>query len=296
MNRLFGAESAAQNWRFGFGLALRALLVGVICHLSIQVGHLFKFPPHEISVLWPASAILVSILVAASVRHWWLYLLAAYSMFAFDVARFGFRYFDVMYIVADIIKVLIAAIGVRWFADGPQAFSTLLGLVRYIAIAVILAPLASAFVAALAGSGHGYWFYWRTWFLSEALTFLVIAPPILSWVAASRVAYLQVSPLRFLEAGLLAGGLVVVSVGVFVWVTADEESVPALVYLPLPFLLWAAVRFGPAGVNTALLAVTLLAISGAVERRGPFAAANPSDNVVLLQLFLLTISTPFMFL
>src|SRR5262245_63823794 len=116
MNRLFGAESAAQNWRFAFGLALRALVVGVICHLSIQVGHAYKFPPHEISVLWPASAILVSILVVASVRHWWVYLIAAYSMFAFDVARFGFRFSDVMYNVADVVKVVIAAVGVRWFS------------------------------------------------------------------------------------------------------------------------------------------------------------------------------------
>ena len=50
-------------------LALKVLLVGVICHLSIQVGHAYKFPPHNISALWPTSAILAAILVASPIRH-----------------------------------------------------------------------------------------------------------------------------------------------------------------------------------------------------------------------------------
>src|SRR5262245_14269904 len=138
--RSVGAKGVALNdFANAVGLALRALLVAIVCHVSIRIGHAYKFPPHEISVLWPASAILVSILVAASVRHWWVYLLAGYSMFVFDVARFGFRFSDVMYLVADIVKVLIAAIGVRWFANGIHAFSSLRGLVHYIAFAVVLA-------------------------------------------------------------------------------------------------------------------------------------------------------------
>ena len=90
--------------------------------------------------------------------------------------------------------------------------------------------------------------------------------------------------------------MLAVSVRVFVWPIAGEGSVPALVYLPLPFLLWAAVRFGPAGVNTSLLVVALLSISGAVHGRGPFATSSPAENVLSLQLFLVVISLPLMFL
>ena len=69
-----------------------------------------------------------------------------------------------------------------------------------------------------------------------------------------------------------------------------------LVYLPLPFLLWAAVRFRPAGVHTCLLIVASLSISGAVHGRGPFAVSTQVDNVLGLQLFLVTMSFPLMFL
>ena len=297
MNQLYAAVGeVSQRAPPAVHLALKALLVGVVCHLSIQVGHAFKFPPHDISALWPTSAILVSILVASPIRHWWVYLLAGYSTYAIDVARFGFLASDVLYNLADIIKVLIAAVGVRWLAGGLRAFDSLRGLVLYIAAAVVLAPVTSAFVAALAGAGESYWFYWRAWCMSEALAFLVLAPAILTWIAAARAAPRGVSLARFLEAGLLACGLIAISLVVFHGSTAAEGSIPVLVYLPLPFLLWAAVRFGPVGANTGLLAVAFLAISGVLQGRGPFGTSVPEGNVFPLQLFLIMLSLPLMFL
>ena len=297
MNQPYAAVSEiTQHAPPAVRLALKALLVGVVCHLSIQVGHAFKFPPHDISALWPTSAVLVSILIASPVRHWWAYLLAGYSTYAFDVARFGFLASDVLYNVADIVKVLIAAVGVRRFAGGLRAFDNLRGLVLYIAFAVVLAPVTSAFIAALAGAGGNYWFYWRAWCMSEALAFLVLAPAILTWIATARAPPKGISLARSLEAGMLAAGLIAISLVVLHGPPAVEGSVPVLVYLPLPFLLWAAVRFGPVGVNTALMAVAFLAISGILQGRGPFATPAPADNVLPLQLFLVMLSLPLMFL
>jgi PAS domain S-box-containing protein len=275
-------------------LALKALLVGIICHLAIQVGHASKLPPHDISALWPASAILVSILVASPLRHWWIYLLAGYATFALDVARAGFLFSDALYELADITKVLTAAVGVRWFADGLRTFDSLRSLARYVAFAVLLAPGVSAFVAAFAGGKESYWFYWRTWFFSEALAFVALAPAILTWINVVRAPPRDIRSARFVEAGLLACGLLAVSVNAFTQATEYAGGVPVLVYLPLPFLLWAAVRFGPTGLNSALLAVTFLAIYGVVKGRGPFAAGVPAENVLPLQLFLITLSLPLM--
>ena len=295
VNRLDGArEELARRAPPAVRLALKVLLVAVICHLSIQIGHASKLPPHDISALWPASAVLVSIMVASPARHWWAYLLGGYATYAIDVARAGFLVSDALYQVADIIKVLIAAVGVRWFADGLRAFESLPSMARYITFVVLLAPGISAFVAAFAGGAQSYWFFWRAWFFSEALAFLTLAPAILTWIKVARTPAGKVPLARFLEAGLLACGLLAISVGVFTRAPGDEGSVPALFYLPLPFLLWAAVRFGPTGVNTALLAVAFLAILGVVQGRGPFTAGAPEENVLPLQLFLITLSLPLM--
>ena len=70
MNLSNGASAGiTQRGADAARLALKVLLVGVVCHLSIQVGHAYKFPPHNISALWPTSAILAAILVASPIRH-----------------------------------------------------------------------------------------------------------------------------------------------------------------------------------------------------------------------------------
>ena len=193
-------------------------------------------------------------------------------------------------------EILLAAVLVRRFAGGRHAFESTRGLAIYFAIAVLLAPSLSAFVGALAGSAQSYWFYWRAWFLSEALAFLMLAPAILSWIGAFYAGRKHFSSAYCIEAGLIVAGLIAVCVRVFDWPTATAASVPALVYLPLPLLLWAAVRFGPFGINTCLSIVAFLSISGTVEGRGPFATLTAAENVPALQLFLATVSVPLMLL
>jgi PAS domain S-box-containing protein len=272
------------------------LLVGVICHLSTQVGFAFKVPPHHISPLWPTGAILFSVLVVAPVRHWWAYTLAAYFTSVITDLRAGFPIAAIFFIVAGIVEILLAALAVRRFAEGLRAFDSLRSLVAYVVFAVVLAPFASAFVAAFAGGTESYWFYWRVWFLSEALAYLVLAPPILTLIGIARASLKHVSFARCLEACLLGGGLVAISVRVFNLPMPDEDISPALTYLPLPLLLWAAVRFGPPGVSTSLMVVASLSIAGAVSGRGPFVTGTPAENVLSLQLFLAVISFPLLFL
>src|SRR5262249_16980503 len=161
---------------------------------------------------------------------------------------------------------------------------------------VVLAPCASAFVAAFAGGTESYWFYWRVWYLSEALAYLVLAPPILTLIGIARTSLKRVSFGRCLEACLIARRFVPLWVRAFNWPVADAGSSLALLYLPLPLLLWAAVRFGPPGVSTSLMIVAFLTIAGAVHGRGPFVTGSPAENVLPLQLFLAVISLPLLFL
>ena len=60
-------------------------------------------------------------------------------------------------------------------------------------------------------------------------------------------------------------------------------------YAPLPILLWAGLRFGPAGAGVALSTVTIAAIVGTWHR----AAGTPSDGAILrLQMFLFLTAIP----
>jgi PAS domain S-box-containing protein len=277
-------------------LALKVVAVGVVCHFSTQVGFALKFPPHYISPLWPTGAILFSVLVVAPVRHWWAYVLAAYFTSVLRDAQSGFPSASILFVVAGVCEILVAATLVRRFAAGVHAFETLRNLVCYTLIAVVMAPLLSAFIVATLGGPNDYWFYWRVWFLSESLAYLVLAPAMLTWTCLANRGWVNASASRALEACVLGAALLSICIGIFLSPVTSAVSAPALVYLPLPLLLWAAVRFGPVGVNTALLIVAAFSVTGAVYGRGPFVAHAPAGNVLALQLFLAMISLPLMFL
>ena len=272
-------------------LGWKLLVVGFICYVSTEIGFAHKFPPHYISPLWPTGAILFGILVVAPVRHWWLYALAAYFTSAI---KSGLAVTPVLFLAAAYIEQFLAAAGVRRFAGGLKAFDNVGNLTAYLAVAVILAPATAAAVAAFAGGEQSYWFYWRVWFLSEALACLTLAPALLAWMARIHTVR-QASRPRAIEACVIGAGLIAICVRVFYWPTAASGHLPALVYLPLPLLLWAAMRFGPVGANTGLLVLAALSISGGVRGLGPFGGAGP-DNVLSLQLFLVAVSVPVMFL
>src|SRR5215472_9041272 len=74
-----GARSAAPvDHRHGLlGLATRALLVGLACYLSTEAVA-SNLPPLFVSPVWPTNAILLCVLVATPVRHWWAYALAGF--------------------------------------------------------------------------------------------------------------------------------------------------------------------------------------------------------------------------
>jgi PAS domain S-box-containing protein len=103
-------------------------------------------------------------------------------------------------------------------------------------------------------------------------------------------------PRRALAAALL--GVCTVAVGIFVFdkTPAGPGTSPALLYTPIPLLIWAALRFGLGGVSASMLIITVLAIWGTMRGHGPFLTQTPVENALALQSFLLMIATPLMLL
>ena len=197
-------------------LALKVVFVGIICFLSTEIGFAHKVPPHNISVLWPTNAILFAVLVVTPVRDWWAYAVAAYFTSIVRDAHAGFPISGILFLPAAFLEAFIAAAGVRRFADGVRAFESLRTLIAYVITAAILAPIASSFVAAFAGEVENYWYYWRIWFLPQALAYLTLAPAILTWIGATRTGSVKGFLPRIIEICLLGCGLFVVCIGVFV--------------------------------------------------------------------------------
>jgi signal transduction histidine kinase len=195
------------------------------------------------------------------------------------------------FILADTVEVLIAALGLSYFFDGVPRLNSVTALSKYLFFTALLAPSAAAFLSA-SGIHGGYWPGWRICFLSEVLAFITLAPAILSWVSDGP-AWARKSHAHRMELALLIAGLVLLSY--FTFIASGSDS-PALLYSLVPFLLWAALRFGSMGVSTSVIVVGFLSIWGAVHGRGPFATEQPFSSVLSLQLFLIFAAAPFMVL
>ena len=217
-------------------------------------------------MLWPPNSILTAALLLTPVRRWWLYLLAALPAHLLAEAQAGLPMPLVLSLFAtNCSEALLAAACVRRWSDEPTRLDTLRRVFIFVAGAGVFAPFASSFLDAgvvTAFQGEPYWLVWRTRFFSNVLTELTVAPAIVVAAASAWPWIRHASTLRKIEAALLAVGLVTVSLVIFAAPTGNSGLLPELPHVPvalfLPLILWAAVRFGPGGITSSMLATTLL--------------------------------------
>jgi integral membrane sensor domain MASE1 len=202
--------------------------------------------------------------------------------------------------VSNSAEALIGAIFLRSFINGPPRFDRFLHVSAFICFALLATFLSSfldaAFVALVGWGDRSYWQVWQMRMFSNVLAQLTLVPAIIT-VAVNRFAHLRRPTIwRMVEAGPFIAGLTLSSIIAFGNQNSGSGIIPALLYAPLPFLLWAAVRFGPKVVSVSLLAVALLAIKSAMEGRGPFTSMSPAENALSLQIFLVVMTVPLLLL
>jgi PAS domain S-box-containing protein len=304
----YPSDNTLINARVGYphlpdrGALRAALFVAVAYYLGAKLGFALTLRPSPISTLWPPNSILLSALLLTPVRWWWIILLGALpAHFAVELAG-GFPPQLVMgWFISNCSEALIGAAIVRHLLKGPLRFDRSRDVGVFIVGGAFLGPFLSSFLDAgfvtLAhASRSGFWHLWQTRLFSNVLTSLTLVPVIVSWATEGFADLRQASPKRYLEAGFLGAALLIVAILVFNGQKAGLNNSPALLYAPLPFVLWAAVRLGSWGTSTGLLLVASLAIWGAVHGHGPFLTSSPAQNAVSIQLFLIVFAVPMLIL
>jgi PAS domain S-box-containing protein len=167
----------------------------------------------------------------------------------------------------------------------------------YIACAALVAPFVTSFldpavvVLTHQDTSQHYWLLWQERFVSDVLTYLTV-PPVLLMGASDGWRWLRTaSRQRRLEAALLALSVLGAAFLVFRTPLGVASSLPALLYVPVPVLLWAAFRFGVGGSSAVLLGLTLLSATSQAQS-AVFVARSPAAGVLALQVFLIVVSAP----
>jgi len=300
-----GIPSVARNGStFSTVFDRRLLLIGLWVfagyYVGCKIGFALTFQPHPVSVLWPPNSVLVAALLLTPPRVWWFVLLAAFP--AHLAAQFQSHVPPLMilcWFISNSCEALIGAGLTRYLAGGPIHFRSLRNVGIFCLCVVFVGPLLSSFLDA----AFVVWNHWghdsygqliRIRLFSNALAALIVVPLVVTWatigISGLRTARLS----RYLEACALFVGLLLVSYAVLYKVGSGADS--ALLFLPLPFLLWAAVRFGAVGASTAISIVGFLAIWSAAHGHGPFSGGTAEQNALSIQIFLIVLSIPLLFL
>ena len=278
------------------------ILATAACYyLATRTAWVLTFPDSKVSLFFPPHAILVAILLLVPTRHWWAYTLAAASSHYLATQQAHWPPLYALQCEAfDAVKYVLTAAGVRAFIKSPFHRITLREAIIFVLIAVVIVPFGTAFWgAAFTVSNHfgtHYWVEWRNLGISNGVTAMVLVPVILIGVHQLFSRRVRIPPRRILEACLLAAGILGVGWVAFNRSAAGPDTSPALLYAPIPLLIWAALRFGPGGISASMLVMTILAIWGTMLGRGPFLTQTPEENALALQLFLLVAVTPLMLL
>jgi two-component system, LuxR family, sensor kinase FixL len=281
-------------------LAAAGIAIGACAgyYLGSVLGLLLRVPPATPSVLWPPNAILTAALLLVPPRRWWLVLVPVLPvhLLAQLPTEWPLPLVFALYLTNCSEAILTA--GIVWLlCESPQRLDTLRRLSIFF-MAVGCGTLASTFLDAAAVwwfVGEPYWTVWLNRLFSNILAQLTIVTAIVGVATSLPALFRSSSWVRTAEAAVVATGLAVAGMshvgdGSPELAPLRAVSTQTPLVLQLPFLLWAAARFGTGGAGITLLATTILAVWSAVQNQGPFASMSPTTTGSALTLSLTVMS------
>jgi PAS domain S-box-containing protein len=278
---------------------LAALLVGVAYYLGAQLAFYVGTLSYVFAPLWPPNVVLLIALLLAPYRAWWIYIAAALPAHIAAETQMGMPAAEwVGAFICNCALALGGALGLRLTIKQPPWLGTLAKAWTWILIVALGMPaivgLTIAGASVLTNGNIGTLGFAKRWAFANVSNGLTLAPLLATWIGGG-FGWTRVPLSRWAEAALVLAGLL--GSAYFGFVIADQSwHFPAYVCVFIPLLLWAAVRFGTQGASGGIFVVTLMAIHGAMQGRGPFVGASAEQIVMSLQMFLGVMSAPFIIL
>jgi signal transduction histidine kinase len=268
--------------------------------LGSLLGLSLQFPSTRISAIWLPNAILLTALLVTERRRWWTCLAAVLPAHLLAQSLMGVP-FAVMLVnfAGNTGQAVLGALAVQHFLGEPRRFDSLRAVALIMLFGGILAPALMSFVVAglfgQLGVSANSWLVGSLRLLTNTLAVWTLVPPLVLALTRTRPSGLA-EPNRRGEAGAVLAGLLAAGILVFWMPGAGSWESPLFLYVPLPFLFWAALRLGLTGTCLSVLTLETLAVWGIFYGRGPFAAHDPVANALSLVLFLNIVSAPLLML
>src|SRR5579859_3466985 len=260
---------------------LLTLLVATGYYVGSRVG--FLLTPHQtpIATFWPPNAVVLAAFLLTPYSRWWMFLAAVFPVHLLIQLSTGIPLATACgWFLTNSAEALLGAICIRHFKKTDELLESVSGVLIFLSFAVVVAPLASSFVDSAVvlttGFGNGYWKLWTARLFSNMLAAVAVAPTIIVIAQHASRWKQRFNRQRVLEVLLLGTGIVTVSSIVF---SDNNPTIPALIFTPLPLVVWIVVRFGSDGLYPSLLAMSVISAWNAAHGRDPFSFAPLPESI-----------------
>src|SRR5205807_4368359 len=263
-----------------------AIVIGVaaVYFAAAKIGLSLAFVNVSVSPVWPPTG------VAIAAMLWFGYratpgvalgaLVANYLLTDVPLAP------SAVIAIGNTLEAVTALYLLRRFTESRNAFNRAFDVLKFVVFAAVVSTAVAATIGnlTLCVSGHEHWAefrrLWLTWWSGDAVGALIVTPLILSWAEKPIERWRAIGWAEFTMLIVLT---TLLSITVYPDLLHESAGIRPWGHVTIPLLLWAAFRFGPRGVSTAMLSLSAIAIWGTVHGYGAFANYPPNEGLLFLQ-------------
>ncbi len=255
-----------------------------------KAGLMLAFVHANATAVWPPAGIALAAFLLVGPRIWPGVFIGAFLV---NFTTAGLPLTVIGIAVGNTLEGAVAAYLLKRFGDGRKTFDAPHGIPVFLLLAAG-STLISASIGSICLWLEGSAVYadlpqiWFTWWFGDATGCILVAPFIVLWaILPFPVMHVR----RVVEGGLLA------LTGCFVlWIVFGSVFETGNAHLPIaflciPFVVWAALRFGKRGAASVSILIGLAALMGSVAGHGPFVQRSANETLLILQAFLAVAAT-----
>src|SRR5258708_3126722 len=268
----------------------KEILIGLgVCAAYIVAGklslRLASVHPSATPV-WPPTGIAIATLLALGLRFWPFILTGAFLV---NLTTAGSVLTSIGIATGNTLEAVIASFFVIRYAHGRHAFEWTKDILRFAFFGGILSTAVAATfgVTSLTLGGFATWsqygLIWRTWWLGDTAGALIFTPFLLLWTSKAPLHW---SGKQLLELSVLFFSTLLTAGIIFGPIFHAEIRNDPWTFLCVPFLVWAAFRFGPREASAVICLLCTVEVVGTVYGYGPFVRESTNDSLLVLQSFI----------
>ncbi len=262
------------------------VVLAAVYFVAGKLGLRLAFVNASATPVWPCTGIAVAAFLVLGYRAWPAILAGAFLV---NFTTAGTLSTSLSIAIGNTLEGAAACYLVNRFAAGRHAFERSQDIFKFAYFAGIVSTTVSATigVTTLAAAGFAGWSsygsIWSTWWLGDAVGAVVVTPLILLWWENPRMDWTRK---HLIESASLFAGLSFTGWIVFGGRFHSTVKNYPLEYLCIPFLIWAAYRFGRRKAVTAIALLAAIATWGTTHGFGPFSRDSQNTSLLLLQVFI----------